>query len=142
MAKALVFSEAARRSLEKGVDTLANAVKVTLGPKGRNVVLAKKFGSPTITNDGVTIAKEIELEEPNENMGAQLVKEVASKTNDVAGDGTTTAVVLAQSIIKEGLKNVAAGANPVFLKKGIERAVAAVVEELKKSSKPIENPSE
>ncbi|QNB46387.1 chaperonin GroEL [Thermanaerosceptrum fracticalcis] len=142
MAKALVFSETARRSLEKGVDTLANAVKVTLGPKGRNVVLAKKFGSPTITNDGVTIAKEIELEDPYENMGAQLVKEVASKTNDVAGDGTTTATVLAQAIIKEGLKNIAAGANPIFLKKGIEKAVNAVVEELHRISKPIENRAE
>ncbi|MCR4442503.1 MAG: chaperonin GroEL [Peptococcaceae bacterium] len=142
MAKALIYSEEARRAFEKGVDTLANAVKVTLGPKGRNVVLAKKFGSPTVTNDGVTIAKEIELEDPNENMGAQLVKEVASKTNDVAGDGTTTAVVLAQAIIKEGLKNVAAGANPVFLKKGIETAVNALVDELHRISKPVENRSQ
>lgn len=142
MAKTIIYSEDARRSLEKGVDKLANAVKVTLGPKGRNVVLAKKFGSPTITNDGVTIAKEIELSDPNENMGAQLVKEVASKTNDVAGDGTTTATVLAQAIIKEGLKNIAAGANPVFLKKGIEEAVRAVVDELQRISKPIEKKEE
>lgn len=142
MAKTIIYSEDARRSLEKGVDKLANAVKVTLGPKGRNVVLAKKFGSPTITNDGVTIAKEIELSDPNENMGAQLVKEVASKTNDVAGDGTTTATVLAQAIIKEGLKNIAAGANPVFLKKGIEEAVRVVVDELQRISKPIEKKEE
>ena len=122
----------------RGVDALANAVKVTLGPKGRNVVLEKKFGSPLITNDGVTIAKEIELEDPFENMGAQLVKEVATKTNDVAGDGTTTATVLAQAIIREGLKNVAAGANPMVLRKGIEKAVNAAVEEIKKIAKPIE----
>lgn len=117
MAKQLLFGEEARRKLEKGVNTLADAVKVTLGPKGRNVVLDKKFGSPTITNDGVTIAREIELEDPFENMGAQLVKEVATKTNDIAGDGTTTATVMAQAMIREGLKNVAAGANPMMMKK-------------------------
>lgn len=141
MAKQISFSEEARRSLEKGVNALAEAVKITLGPKGRNVVLDKKFGSPTITNDGVTIAREIELEEPFENMGAQLVKEVATKTNDVAGDGTTTATVLAQAIIREGLKNVAAGANPMILKKGIEKAVAVAVDEIKAISKPIESKS-
>jgi chaperonin GroEL len=138
MAKEIKFSEDARRAMLRGVDALANAVKVTLGPKGRNVVLEKKFGSPLITNDGVTLAKEIELEDPFENMGAQLVKEVATKTNDVAGDGTTTATVLAQAIIREGLKNVAAGANPMILRKGIEKAVAAAVEEIKKIAKPIE----
>src|SRR5688500_3369334 len=127
MAKILKFDEQARRSLEAGVDRLANAVKVTLGPKGRNVVLEKKFGAPTITNDGVSIAKEIELEDPFENMGAQLVKQVATKTNDIAGDGTTTATVLAQALVKEGLRNVAAGANPMALKKGIDKAVAAAV---------------
>ncbi len=139
MAKQIIFGEEARRSLEKGVNALAEAVKITLGPKGRNVVLDKKFGSPTITNDGVTIAREVELEDPFENMGAQLVKEVATKTNDVAGDGTTTATLLAQAIIREGLKNVAAGANPMILKKGIERAVATTVDEIKKISKPIES---
>ncbi|OXM13755.1 chaperonin GroEL [Paenibacillus herberti] len=138
MAKEIRFSEDARRGMLRGVDALANAVKVTLGPKGRNVVLEKKFGSPLITNDGVTIAKEIELEDPFENAGAQLVKEVATKTNDVAGDGTTTATVLAQAIIREGLKNVTAGANPIVLRKGIEKAVRAAVEELKNISKPIE----
>ncbi len=138
MAKIIKFNEEARRKMLRGVDELANAVKVTLGPKGRNVVLEKKFGSPLITNDGVTIAKEIELEDPFENMGAQLVKEVATKTNDVAGDGTTTATVLAQAMIREGLKNVAAGANPVGLRRGIERAVQAAVEELKKIAKPIQ----
>ena len=127
MSKLLKFDEEARRGLEAGVDKLADAVKVTLGPKGRNVVIGKKFGAPTITNDGVSIAREVELEDPFENMGAQLVKEVATKTNDVAGDGTTTATVLAQALIKEGLRNVAAGANPAGLKKGIEAAVAAVV---------------
>src|SRR5687768_7699309 len=125
MAKQLKFHEDARRSLERGVNKLADAVKVTLGPKGRNVVLEKKWGSPTITNDGVTIAREIELEDPYENMGAQLAKEVATKTNDVAGDGTTTATVLAQAMVKEGMRNVAAGANPMALKRGIERAVVA-----------------
>ncbi|MCI3922656.1 chaperonin GroEL [Paenibacillus sp. TRM 82003] len=138
MAKEIKFSEEARRSMLRGVDALANAVKVTLGPKGRNVVLEKKFGSPLITNDGVTIAKEIELEDAFENMGAQLVKEVATKTNDVAGDGTTTATVLAQAMIREGLKNVTAGANPMVVRKGIEKAVRAAVEELQKISKPIE----
>jgi len=138
MAKDIRFSEDARRSMLRGVDALANAVKVTLGPKGRNVVLEKKFGSPLITNDGVTIAKEIELEDAFENMGAQLVKEVATKTNDVAGDGTTTATVLAQAMIREGLKNVTAGANPMVIRKGIEKAVKAAVIELKNIAKPIE----
>ncbi|NLN18586.1 MAG: chaperonin GroEL, partial [Firmicutes bacterium] len=138
MGKILQFDETARRSLECGVNRLADAVKVTLGPKGRNVVLERKWGSPTITNDGVSIAREIDLEEPFENMGAQLVREVATKTNDVAGDGTTTATVLAQALIGEGLKNVAAGANPVILRRGIDKAVAAVVEHLKESSSPIE----
>ncbi|TBL67762.1 chaperonin GroEL [Paenibacillus thalictri] len=138
MAKDIRFSEEARRSMLRGVDALANAVKVTLGPKGRNVVLEKKFGSPLITNDGVTIAKEIELEDAFENMGAQLVKEVATKTNDVAGDGTTTATVLAQAMIREGLKNVTAGANPMVVRKGIDKAVRAAVEELQKISKPVE----
>lgn len=137
MAKEIMFSEDARRAMLRGVDALANAVKVTLGPKGRNVVLERKFGSPLITNDGVTIAKEIELEDAFENMGAQLVKEVATKTNDVAGDGTTTATVLAQAIIREGLKNVAAGANPMVVRKGIEKAVAAAVAEIKEIAKPI-----
>ena len=139
MAKEIKFNEDARRSIEKGVNKLADTVKITLGPRGRNVVLDKKFGSPTITNDGVTIAKEIELEDPYENMGAQLVKEVASKTQDVAGDGTTTATLLAQAIIREGLKNVAAGANPILIKRGIKKAVDAVVDEIKKFSKPIES---
>ncbi|MEW9052274.1 MAG: chaperonin GroEL [Neobacillus sp.] len=139
MAKEIMFSEDARRAMLRGVDALANAVKVTLGPKGRNVVLEKKFGSPLITNDGVTIAKEIELEDAFENMGAKLVAEVASKTNDVAGDGTTTATVLAQAMIREGLKNVTAGANPMGIRKGIEKAVTVAVEELKAISKPIES---
>ena len=137
-AKQILFAEDARHALERGVNTLAEAVKVTLGPKGRNVVLDKKYGSPTITNDGVTIAKEIELKDPFENMGAQLAKEVATKTNDVAGDGTTTATLLAQAMVREGLKNVAAGANPMILKKGIEKAVAVVVDEVKKISKPVD----
>ena len=137
MAKQIKYGEEARRLLEAGVNQLADTVKITLGPKGRNVVLDKKFGSPVITNDGVTIAKEIELKDPFENMGAQLVKEVATKTNDVAGDGTTTATLLAQAIIREGLKNVAAGANPMAIKKGILQAVDASVESLKKISKPI-----
>lgn len=141
MAKQVLFGEEARKALERGVNQLADTVKITLGPKGRNVVLDKKFGSPLITNDGVTIAKEIELEDPFENMGAQLVKEVATKTNDVAGDGTTTATLLAQAIIREGLKNVAAGANPMIVKKGIGKAVNVSVEELKKISKPIESKS-
>ncbi|HHY47135.1 MAG TPA: chaperonin GroEL [Firmicutes bacterium] len=137
-AKQLAFDEEARRALERGVNTVASAVKVTLGPKGRNVVLERKFGSPVITKDGVTVAKEIELEDPYENMGAQLCREVASKTNDVAGDGTTTATVLAQAIVIEGLKNVAAGANPMFIKKGIDKAVEVAVEELKKLAIPVE----
>jgi len=137
-AKQLAFNEEARRALQKGVDKVASAVKVTLGPRGRNVVLERKFGSPTITKDGVTVAKEIELEDPYENMGAQLCREVASKTNDVAGDGTTTATVLAQAIVAEGLKNVAAGANPMFVKKGIDKAVEVAVAELKKLSIPVE----
>ncbi|MGN1049780.1 MAG: chaperonin GroEL [Selenomonadaceae bacterium] len=139
MAKQILFNEEARRALEKGVDALANAVKVTLGPKGRNVVLDKKFGAPTITNDGVTIARDIELEDPFENMGAQLVREVATKTNDIAGDGTTTATLLAQAMIHEGMRNVAAGANPMVLKKGIETAVKTLVEEIKSISKPVES---
>ena len=138
MAKEIRFNEEARRSLERGVNALADAVKVTLGPKGRNVVLEKKFGAPTITNDGVTIARDIELEDPFENMGAQLVKEVAIKTNDVAGDGTTTATVLAQAMIKEGMRNVAAGANPMVLKKGIKKAVDVLVDELKAVSQKVE----
>ena len=135
-AKELLFNTDARAKLKRGVDALAEAVKVTLGPKGRNVVIDKKFGSPTITKDGVTVAKEIELSDPIENMGAQMVKEVATKTSDLAGDGTTTATVLAQAIFREGLKNVTAGANPMELKRGIERAVEAVVEELKRLSVP------
>ena len=138
MAKQVLFNEEARRALGKGVDALANAVKVTLGPKGRNVVLDKKFGAPTITNDGVTIAKDIELEDPFENMGAQLVKEVATKTNDIAGDGTTTATLLAQAMIHEGMRNVAAGANPMILKKGIDQAVKKLVDEIKNNSKKVE----
>ena len=139
MAKQLKYGEEARRSLETGMNALADTVKITLGPKGRNVVLDKKYGAPLITNDGVTIAKEIELEDPFENMGAQLVKEVATKTNDVAGDGTTTATLLAQAIIHEGMKNVAAGANPMGIKRGIEAAVAEAVAGLKEISKPVEN---
>lgn len=142
MAKIIKFGEEGRQSLLKGINILADAVKVTLGPKGRNVVLDKKFGSPTITNDGVTIAKEIELEDPFENMGAELVKEVASKTNDVAGDGTTTATVLAQAIMKEGLKNITAGANPLHIKKGIEKAVDAVVKEIKKVAQKVNTKEE
>jgi len=136
-AKMILFDEEARRALERGVNKLADTVKVTLGPKGRNVVLEKKFGSPQIVNDGVTIAKEIELEDPFENMGAQIVREVASKTNDIAGDGTTTATVLAQAMIREGLKNIAAGANPMILRRGIQKAVDVVVEEIKKMSKKV-----
>jgi len=142
MAKQLIFREDARSSIAKGIDILAEAVKVTLGPKGRNVVLDKKFGSPTITKDGVTVAKEVELKEPYENMGAQLVKEVAEKTSDVAGDGTTTATILAQAIFKEGLKNVTAGANPTALKRGIEKAVSEVIDNLKKMSKSIKDKKE
>jgi chaperonin GroEL len=142
MAKDIRFDEEARRGLEAGVNKLANAVKVTLGPKGRYVVLEKKFGAPTITNDGVTIAREIEVDDPIENMGAQLVKEVATKTNDVAGDGTTTATLLAQVIVREGLRNVAAGANPLAIKRGIEKAVEAVVDQIKKDARAIEDQSE
>lgn len=142
MAKQLIFDEAARASILKGVDILTNAVKATLGPKGRNAILDKKFGAPTITKDGVTVAKEIELKDPWENMGAQLVKEVASKTSDVAGDGTTTATVLAHAIYREGIKNVVAGANPMDLKRGIEKAVEVVIDELKKLSKPVADKKE
>ncbi|MBR6710948.1 MAG: chaperonin GroEL [Selenomonadaceae bacterium] len=138
MAKEILFDEDARRALGRGVDALANAVKVTLGPKGRNVVLDKKFGAPTITNDGVTIARDIELEDPFENMGAQLVKEVATKTNDIAGDGTTTATLLAQAMIREGMRNVVAGANPMIIKKGIETAVKTLVEEIKNKSQKVD----
>jgi len=139
MAKQILYGEEARRAIERGVNALADTVKITLGPRGRNVVLDKKFGSPQIVNDGVTIAKEIELKDPFENMGAQLIKEVASKTNDVAGDGTTTAALLAQAITREGLRNVAAGANPMVLKRGIQKAVDTTVESLRAISKPIEN---
>ncbi|MHB0912842.1 MAG: chaperonin GroEL [Armatimonadota bacterium] len=142
MAKELRFNEDARRALERGVNILADAVKVTLGPRGRNVVLQKKFGSPSITKDGVTVAKEIEVEDRFENMGAQLLREVASKTNDVAGDGTTTATVLAQAIVREGMKNVAAGANPMIVKRGIDKAVRVAVEEIKKLAKPVEDRAE
>src|SRR5680860_702477 len=141
-AKELRFNEDARQSLEEGVNKLANVVKVTLGPKGRNVVLEKKWGAPTITNDGVTIAKEIELDDPFENMGAQLAKEVATKTNDVAGDGTTTATVLAQAMVKEGLRAVAAGANPMSLKRGMDTAVERVVERIAEMARDIETQEE
>jgi len=139
LAKQLIFDETARRSLKKGIDRMADAVRVTIGPKGRNVVLDKKFGSPTITNDGVTIARDIELDDPFENMGAQLLKEVATKTDDVAGDGTTTAVVLGQAMVSEGLRVVSAGANPMVVKRGIEKAVDTVVDEIKKNAKPVDN---
>ncbi|MCK9573970.1 MAG: chaperonin GroEL, partial [Candidatus Omnitrophica bacterium] len=142
MAKQLIFNEEARRAILRGAEVLARAVKVTLGPKGRNVVIDKKFGSPTITKDGVTVAKEIDLEDPYENIGAQLIKEVAEKTSDTAGDGTTTATVLAEAIFKEGLKNVAAGANPMALKRGIDKAVQIVLDELKKISKPVKDKKE
>src|SRR5437870_5035991 len=142
MPKQLKFDEEARASLLRGINIMAAAVKATLGPKGRNVVIDKKFGSPTITKDGVTVAKEIELKDPNENMGAQMLKEVASKTSDVAGDGTTTAIVLAQAIYREGLRNVTAGANPMGLKRGIEAAVDAVTQELKKVSKSTKDKKE
>src|SRR5438093_9521235 len=138
MAKQLVFTDEARKRLKAGVDVMANAVKTTLGPKGRNVALDKKFGSPTVTHDGVTVAREVELEDPFENMGAQLLKEAATKTNDIAGDGTTTSVVLAQAIVHEGMKNIAAGANPMLLKRGLERGVTAVVEEMKAQSTKVE----
>ena len=133
MAKQIIYGEEARKALQAGIDQLANTVKITLGPKGRNVVLDKKFGAPLITNDGVTIAKEIELEDPFENMGAQLVKEVSTKTNDAAGDGTTTATLLAQALIREGMKNIAAGANPMDVKRGISKAVDSAVAEIKNS---------
>ena len=142
MAKQIVFSEQTRQSLKKGVDILANTVRITLGPKGRNVVLDKGFGSPTITNDGVSIAKEIELEDKFQNMGAELIKEVAEKTNDIAGDGTTTAIVLAQAIIEEGLKNVTAGSDPLEIKKGIDKAVKATIQVLNKIKKPIKTKKE
>src|SRR5438309_3586232 len=142
MAKQLLFKEEARASLLRGVNVIAHAVKVTLGPKGRNVVLDKKFGSPTITKDGVAVAKEIELKDPYENMGAQMIKEVASKTSDLAGDGTTTATVLAQAIYRGGLKNVTAGANPMGLQRGIEQAEEKVVDELKKLAKPTKDKKE
>src|SRR5271155_1889679 len=142
MSKILKFDESARRGLEAGVNKLADTGKVTLGPKGRNVVIEKKFGAPTITNDGVSIAREVELEDVFENMGAQLVKEVATKTNDVAGDGTTTATVLAQALISEGLRNVAAGANPTGLRRGIDKAVIAVVQAIKDQAKEIDDKSE
>src|SRR3989475_5085269 len=141
-AKLLLYDEEARKALERGVEKVASAVRVTLGPKGRNVVLEKKWGSPTITKDGVTVAKEIELEDPYENMGAQLVREVASKTSDVAGDGTTTATILAESIYREGLRNVTAGANPTSLQRGIMKGVDAIVEELKKLSKKVSDRTE
>ena len=142
MGKIIKFNEDARKALEVGVDTLADAVKITLGPKGRNVVLDRGFGAPMITNDGVTIAKEIELKDPIENLGAQIVKEVATKSNDVAGDGTTTATVLAQALIKEGLKMVASGANPVFIRRGMELASKKVIEELTKRAKKVESNEE
>src|SRR2546427_2913554 len=142
MAKQLVFDEDARRSLKKGIDIISEAVKSTLGPKGRNVALDKKFGAPTVTHDGVTVAKEISLENPFENMGAQLLKEAATRTNDVAGDGTTTATVLAQAVITEGLKNLAAGANPMILRRGLEMGVDAVIEEIKSMSKQVETQEE
>ena len=137
MAKQIIYGEDARKALQAGIDKLADTVKITLGPKGRNVVLDKKYGAPLITNDGVTIAKEVELEDPFENMGAQLVKEVATKTNDVAGDGTTTATLLAQALVREGLKNVTAGANPMVVKKGIKLAVEAATAAVKENSKPV-----
>src|SRR6266705_2469735 len=138
MAKQLSFNEEARRALKRGVDIVAEAVKTTLGPRGRNVAIDKKWGAPTVTHDGVTVAKEIELKDPFENMGAQMLKQAATKTNDVAGDGTTTSVVLAQAIVHEGLKNIAAGANPMLLKRGLERGVIAVVEEMKAQSTKVE----
>src|SRR4051794_33488896 len=142
MAKILKFDEDARRALEAGVNKMADAVKVTLGPRGRNVVLEKKFGAPSITNDGVTIAREVEVDDPFENMGVKLLKEVATKTNDIAGDGTTTATVLAQALVREGLRNVAAGANPMSLKKGIDAAVAAAGESIKGQAKETDDKAE
>src|ERR671918_1925559 len=141
-AKTISYSAEARRALEEGMNKLADAVKVTLGPKGRNVVLEKKWGAPTITNDGVSIAKEIELEDPNEKIGAELVKEVAKKTDDVAGDGTTTATVLAQAMVREGLRNVAAGANPVAIKRGIEKAVQSAVDAIRSTARDVEEKDE
>src|SRR3989441_3120305 len=140
MAKQIVYGDSSRQGILRGVNSLANAVRVTLGPKGRNVILDKKFGSPTITKDGVTVAKEIELKDALENMGAQMVKEVASKTSDIAGDGTTTATVLAQAIYREGARNVTAGANPMAVKRGIDKSVEAITIELKKMSKPVTGP--
>ena len=140
MAKQIIYGEEARKALQAGIDKLANTVKITLGPKGRNVVLDKKYGAPLITNDGVTIAKDVELEDPFENMGAQLIKEVATKTNDVAGDGTTTATLLAQALVREGMKNVVAGANPMVIKKGIQKAVDAAIEAVKSHSQPVKAP--
>ena len=137
MAKQIIYGEEARKALQRGVDQLADTVKITLGPKGRNVVLGKKFGAPLITNDGVTIAKEIELEDPFENMGAQLIREVSTKTNDVAGDGTTSATVLAQAMIREGLKNLAAGANPMVMRRGIQKATEAAVDAIRTNSQPV-----
>src|SRR6056300_950915 len=142
MAKDIKFDIEARDGLKRGVDALANAVKVTLGPKGRNVIIGKSFGGPQVTKDGVSVAKEVELEDTLENMGAQMVKEVASKTNDLAGDGTTTATVLAQAIVKEGLKNVAAGANPMDLKRGIDKAVTSIITDLEKQAKKVGNSSD
>src|SRR2546422_7992663 len=142
MPKQLVFTDDARKSLKAGVDMMANAVKTTLGPKGRNVALDKKFGAPTVTHDGVTVAKEVELQDPYQNMGAQLLKEVATKTNEVAGDGTTTATVLAQAIVNEGLRNLAAGANPMILRWGLEKGTEAVINEIKSMSKPVETREE
>lgn len=136
MAKQIIYGEEARKALQRGVDQLADTVKITLGPKGRNVVLGKKFGAPLITNDGVTIAKEIELEDPFENMGAQLIREVSTKTNDVAGDGTTSATVLAQAMIREGLKNLAAGANPMVMRRGIQKAAEAAVDAIRTNPRP------
>src|SRR6201988_189726 len=142
MPKELEVNETARRALKEGVDVMANAVKTTLGPKGRNVALDKKFGSPTVTHDGVTVAREVELEDPYENMGAQLLKEAATKTNDIAGDGTTTATVLAQNIVNEGLKNVAAGANPMLLKRGIEAGTAALAKRIREMAVSIDSMEE
>ena len=137
MAKQIIYGEEARKALERGINQLADTVKITLGPKGRNVVLGKKFGAPLITNDGVTIAKEIELEDPYEDMGAQLIREVSTKTNDVAGDGTTSATILAQAMIREGLKNCAAGANPMVMRRGIQKAAEAAVSEIRANSQPV-----
>src|SRR5690349_9667087 len=142
MAKQLVFTDEARKKLKQGVDVMANAVKTTLGPKGRNVGLDKKFGAPTVTHDGVTVAREVELEDPFENMGAQLLKEAATKTNDIAGDGTTTSVVLAQAIVHEGLRNIAAGANPMLLKRGLDLGAGAIVEHIRTHAQPVNTQEE